>query len=116
MHSEIEFWRYLDLLIQQNRIIIDRPTGTKHPRYNGLFFPVDYGYIERTKSNDGAEVDVWRGSLKELKLDGIFVTVDLVKRDTEVKLLIGCTEEEKEIISNFYSHYEAMASILIKRI
>ena len=41
--------------------------------------------------------------------------VDLVKRDSEIKILIGCTEEEKSIIYNFHNKSEFMKGILIHR-
>ena len=46
---------------------------------------------------DGAGIDVWVGS-REKQVDAIMCTVDLIKKDSEIKILIGCTEEEKAII------------------
>ena len=46
---------------------------------------------------DGAGIDVWVGS-GEKQVDAIMCIVDLIKKDSEIKILIGCTEEEKAII------------------
>lgn len=46
---------------------------------------------------DGAGIDVWVGS-GEKQVDAIMCTVDLIKKDSEIKILIGCMEEEKVII------------------
>lgn len=46
---------------------------------------------------DGAGIDVWVGS-GEKQVDAIMCTVDVIKKDSEIKILIGCTEEEKAII------------------
>jgi len=35
-------------------------------------------------------------------LTGILCTFDTLKRDTEIKLLIGCTEEDVQIIKDFH--------------
>ena len=43
---------------------------------------------------DGGGIDVWVGS-GEKTVDAIMCIVDMMKRDSEIKLLIGCTEEEK---------------------
>jgi inorganic pyrophosphatase len=38
-----------------------------------------------------------------------------MKKDSEIKLLIGCTEEEKEIVYNFHNAPEMMKGIMIRR-
>jgi inorganic pyrophosphatase len=38
-----------------------------------------------------------------------------MKRDSEIKLLIGCTLEEKRIILDFHNNSEYMKGILIER-
>lgn len=88
------FWRHLDTLLAAHRLVIDRPAGSVHPRYPNYVYPLDYGYLEGTSAADGHGIDVWVGSLAERKLVGVICTVDVVKRDTEVKLLLGCTPQE----------------------
>jgi inorganic pyrophosphatase len=46
--------------------------------------------------------------------DAILCTVDLLKRDAEIKLLIGCSEGEKEAILRFLNA-NAMRAMLIRR-
>jgi inorganic pyrophosphatase len=91
-----DFWKLADELVAGSALVIDRPAGTRHPRIPDLIYPLDYGYLESTTAMDGGGVDVWRGSLQESVVTGAFLTVDLVKRDAEVKLLVGCTPEEAE--------------------
>jgi inorganic pyrophosphatase len=38
--------------------IIDRPLGSKHPKY-GFVYEVNYGYIPNTKAPDGEELDAY---------------------------------------------------------
>lgn len=40
-------------------IIIDRPLGSKHPDYQNLVYPINYGYLSNTKNEDGEEIDVY---------------------------------------------------------
>lgn len=42
-------------------------------------------------------------------------TVDLTKKDSEIKILIGCTEQEKEKIYHTHNDSEYMKGILIRR-
>lgn len=41
--------------------------------------------------------------------------VGLMKKDSEIKILIGCTEEEKEIIYKTHNETQYMKGILIER-
>jgi inorganic pyrophosphatase len=109
-----EFWSRLDGLIETSEIVIDRPKGTAHPRFPALVFPLDYGYLKGTIGGDGNEIDVWRGTAGHQELSAITATVDVKKRDAEIKLIIGCTEEEIDIIEKFYSS-RYMSCIIVRR-
>lgn len=110
-----DFWRVVNELVNTSKIAIDRPKGTSHPRYPDMIYPVDYGYLEDTASMDGDGVDVWIGTDEAQQIDSMICIVDLVKRDSEVKILIGCTEEEKTEILNWHNRTENMKGILIRR-
>ena len=112
---EESFWTQLDALIESTEIVIDRPCGSAHPRYPSFVYPLDYGYLQGTSGGDGQEIDVWRGSAAERRLDAIVCTVDMLKRDVEVKLLIGCTEYEQAAICQFHNDGKSMAAILLGR-
>ena len=88
------FWRALDTLVAEHEMVIDRPAGSRHPRYPAFVYPLDYGYLEGTSSMDGGGIDVWRGSLDEPVVTGMIVTVDALKADSEIKVLLGCTAHE----------------------
>ena len=109
-----EFWKALDELVSNYQIVIDRPKGTAHPKYPDVIYRVDYGYLKDTASMDGAGIDVWVGT-GEKKVDAIMCTVDLLKRDSEIKILIGCTEEEKKIVYETHNDSKYMKGILIRR-
>jgi inorganic pyrophosphatase len=114
MEDSPDFWNYLDELIRTSRLVIDRPKGSHHPRYPELVYPLDYGYLAKTISGDGHGVDVWLGSLTPPRLDAVLVTVDLHKKDVEIKLLLGCTPPEKEL-ARTVSSQAMMAAELINR-
>ncbi|MBA2469310.1 MAG: inorganic pyrophosphatase [Chloroflexia bacterium] len=85
-----------DQLVAAYPIVIDRPAGSRHPRLPGIVYPFDYGYLDGTGAIDGDGVDCWRGSLPGLAVTGAIVTVDVVKSDSEVKWLVGCTADEMD--------------------
>ena len=102
------FWKSIDTLVSSGKIVIDRPRGSTHPRFPNIKYEVDYGYIESTSSMDGDGIDVWRGSLPSHTVNAIICIVDLAKRDSEIKLLIGCTEEETNTVYKYHNSSEFM--------
>ena len=109
-----EFWNAMDELVNKSEIVIDRPKGSAHPKYPDFIYRVDYGYLRDTSSMDGAGIDVWVGS-GDKKIDAIMCIVDLKKRDSEIKILIGCTEEEKTELYQTHNETQYMKGILIRR-
>ena len=110
-----EFWAALDKLAETSQIVIDRPKGSAHPRFTQYIYPLDYGYLEGTSSMDGEGIDLWLGTDPAKKLTAILCTVDLIKRDSEIKLLLGCTEEEIQTILEFHNQSEMMRGMLVRR-
>jgi len=92
------FWGHLDALLDASEIVIDRPAGSTHPRFPEFVYPLDYGYLGGTVGGDGQGIDVWVGSRGDRALVGVLATVDLEKRDAELKLLLGCTDAETEAL------------------
>ena len=109
-----DFWKALDELAGNSEIVIDRPRGSAHPRFPNFIYKVDYGYLKDTASMDGAGIDVWVGS-GEKKIDAIMCIVDLMKRDSEIKILVGCTEEEKREVYKTHNETQYMKGVLIRR-
>ena len=113
--ADIAFWQLLDQLVSESAVVIDRPRGSAHPRYPECIYPLDYGYLENTSSMDGGGIDVWCGSDEKKRVDAVMCMVDLLKKDSEIKILIGCTEEEKETVYQFHNESEFMKGILVRR-
>lgn len=109
-----DFWEALDLLADNSEIVIDRPKGSVHPKYPDFVYKIDYGYLKDTSSMDGGGIDVWVGS-GDKKIDAIMCIVDLMKRDSEIKILIRCTEVEKQMVYQTHNETEYMKGILIRR-
>ena len=114
------FFKALDSLLATHKLIIDRPRGSPHPTYPEFIYPLDYGYLEGTRSADGAGIDVWFGS--QLPLDAVkptatalVVTVDLAKADSEIKVLVGCTLEEIRVVLEWHNGDDLQNGVLIER-
>ena len=40
-------------------VTVDRPLGSFHPKHPGLYYPVNYGYINGAMAPDGEEQDAY---------------------------------------------------------
>ena len=112
MYALDDFWSYLDRLIAESTLVIDRPKGSHHPRYPDLVYPLDYGYLEGGTAMDGGGIDLWIGSQAERTLQAVILTVDLKKRDAEIKILLACSEAENQIVLNFLNDHDLRATLL----
>jgi len=113
--TEDSFWSEVDTIVRESEIVIDRQKGSHHPRFTEIVYPVDYGYLKNTTSMDGGGIDVYRGSDASGKIDAILCTIDLRTKDSEIKILIGCTRDEKKQIIEFHNRNEYMKGLLIER-
>ncbi|GAB4326383.1 MAG: hypothetical protein Kow00117_13730 [Phototrophicales bacterium] len=110
-----EFWSYLDQLVEKSQIVIDNPKGSAHPDDDTEIYPLDYGYLAGTTSSDGAGIDVWIGEQVDRRVVAIVCTVDLIKRDTEIKILLGCTEQNMQQVVEFLNKDPGMRSFFVRR-
>ena len=111
----LEFWEYLDRMVADCQLVIDRPKGSRHPRYPSMIYPLDYGYLEGTTTVDGGGIHLWLGSLPGQPLDSVVMTVDLYKRDAEIELLLGCTDQDKLTILGWLNA-NSMRAALVPRL
>lgn len=76
-------------------LIIDRPLGSKHPKYN-FIYPLNYGYIPNTISGDNEEIDAYViGEFNPLeKYEGYVLAIIKRKNDIEDKLVV-CNDLNK---------------------
>lgn len=99
-----DLFNVLQAWASQYRCVIDRPKGSRHPRYPEIVYTVDYGYLEGTSSADGEGMDVFCGAAGGSEITGVFVTIDQTKRDVEIKVVVGCTPLEVAAIDEFLSY------------
>ena len=109
------FFSALDRLHATSRVIIDRPEGSTHPQFSAVRYPINYGYLEGTTGGDGAGVDVFVGSATGAGVVAAAVTVDLVRRDAELKVLADCSAAEVEAVAQFLRDTLGLGVQLIQR-
>ena len=100
-----------DFIGNEFEIIIDRPKGSKHPKYD-MIYPVNYGYIPNTKSSDNEEIDCYLLGVNEPVEKYTGTCIALIKRlnDNDDKLIIvpkgtNYTDSEIEELIYFQEKY-----------
>lgn len=109
-----QFFETLYKIVDSSVVVIDRPKHSKHPRYPDYVYPLNYGYLDGTTSQDGGGIDVWCGSGNRRDVSGILVAVDPTKKDIEIKILLGCNEGEMRQAEECSNRGE-MRTILIRK-
>lgn len=110
-----QFWRSFECLIENSPLVLDRPKGSAHPRFPDLIYPIDYGYLGGTISGDGDGMDIWLGTEQPASLNGLVLSLDLDKKDAEMKLVMGCSKDEIENILSFLNSDTMHAVYVTKR-
>lgn len=109
------FWQKIDTLYFSSSVTITQAAGSVHPKYSNLIYPVDYGYLKDTLSPDQQGIAMYKGSLSTHQVTTMIVAVDILNKDIEVKLLVGCTAEQEEAILRFVNQTEYQKTVLIRR-
>ena len=98
LENNAYFWQKMDTLLLSSACKIAHEKGSAHP-----------------VGTDSQPIHVYKGSLKAQNVDAIVVSADILKKDCEVKLLIGCNEDEKLKILEFLNQTQFQKAILIQR-
>ena len=90
---------------------MDRPLGTRHPKHN-FMYPVNYGYIPRTVSGDGEELDAYVLGVFEPLNNYIGKCIAVIHRtnDDDDKLVVvpegkNYTDEEIRVLTEFQERF-----------
>lgn len=99
-------------------VIIDRPLGSRHPEW-GFEYPINYGYVPHTKSDDGEEVDAYvlgvAEPLKEFTGKCIAVIHRLNDDDDKLILVAGAAEFNDDEIRSATDFQERFFKSIIVR-
>ncbi|AWK75041.1 inorganic pyrophosphatase [Rhodococcus oxybenzonivorans] len=112
---QMSFFDALDRLVSSAEMRIDRPKGTAHPRYPSVIYPLDYGYLIDTTAVDGEGVDLFRGTNSTTGITAVALTVDTMKRDVEVKILVNCTPTEIDRVAEFLTGSLRLGATIVHR-
>ena len=102
---------YKDYLGKKVKIVMDRPMGSKHPKWN-FIYPINYGYVPNTISGDGEELDAYIiGVFEAVKeFDGECIAAIHRMKDDDDKLVVApegkiYTKEQIEALVEFQESF-----------
>ncbi|MGV8172444.1 MAG: inorganic diphosphatase [Candidatus Woesearchaeota archaeon] len=84
-----------DFLGKTIDVYVDRPLGSKHPKY-GDIYPLNYGYIKEMKSADGEGLDAYILGVFEpvKKFHGKCIAIIHRLDDNEDKLVVAPVDKD----------------------
>ena len=109
------FCQKFDSLCLSSGFCLTRKKGDVHPVFANLIYPTDYGYVKDTNSVSGNGVSVYAGSLSRNTITALVVAEDILAKELDVKILIGCTNEEVEDVLRFLNQTDYQKTVLIRR-
>lgn len=107
------------LLNKKVTVTIDRPLGTKHPKWK-FYYPVNYGYIDGVKAPDGEDLDAYVLGIFEPKKKFTGKCIAIIHRtnDDDDKLIIvpegkDYTDEQINALTEFQEGF--FVSVIIRK-
>lgn len=96
---------------QKVLVIVDRPLGSKHPKY-GFEYVANYGYLEGVQAPDGEELDAYYLGVEEplTQKEGVCIAVVHRLDDDDDKLVVApegtqLTDEQIELAIHFQEQW-----------
>lgn len=115
LQNSAYFWQKVNTLYLSCGFTIVRKKGDHHPQFANLIYPVDYGYINETKSTNGEGLSLYAGTGDRNKISALVIAVDILSREMDVKVLVGCNSEEEESILRYLNQTDYQKTILVHK-
>ena len=107
------FWQKVDTIFLSSNVNIIRHKGEVHPQFKNLIYPTEYGHLDET--GNGNPISVYMGTKNHSEITGLIVAADILQKPIDVKLLLGCTEEEVNDVLHFLNQTDFQKTVLIRR-
>ena len=114
-YNNAYFWQKVDTLYFSSKIIITYEKGEAHKDFKNMIYPVQYGTLVDLVDDQDLGISVFRGSRDSNRVDALILSSDVLKKDLEPKLLVGCTEDEELDILHFLNQSDLQKTILVRR-
>ncbi len=107
------FWQKVDTVFLSSHVNIIRHKGETHPQFKNLVYPTEYGHLEETGNGD--PISVYMGTKNHSEITGLVIAADILQKTIDVKILVGCTEDEENEVLHFLNQTDFQKTVLIRR-
>lgn len=66
-------------------VTVDRPLGSRHPKYPDLYYPINYGYVKGIMAADGEEQDAYILGVDEPIKEFTGTVIAIVHRNDDIE-------------------------------
>lgn len=112
--NNVYFWQKIDSLVLSGDFVTLANKGDVHPDYPALIYPLRYGYLQYLNSEDMPSYRVYKGEHGS-SAEALVVCADILSKSIDVKILIGCDEQEEEDILRFLNQSEFQKTVVLHR-
>ena len=76
---------------------------------------MEYGHLEDTISTSSSGISVYLGTQSKSKVTGVVVAADILIKTIDIKILVGCNEQETYEVLHFLNQTDFQKTIFIRR-
>ncbi|MCH4266717.1 MAG: Inorganic pyrophosphatase [Solobacterium sp.] len=109
------FWQKVDTLFLSSNLNIIHKKGETHPRFKNMIYPVNYGKLEDTAETGNTGISIYLGSGSHSVVTALIIAADILEKSLDVKILVGCTDEETEDVLRFLNQTDYQKTVLVRR-
>lgn len=109
------FWQKVDTLYLSSNLHIIHKKGEVHSYFKNMIYPVNYGKLEDTAETGNTGISVYLGSGSHNVVTSLMVAADILEKSLDVKILVGCTDDETEQVLRFLNQTDYQKTVLIRR-
>ncbi|MBQ1447713.1 MAG: Inorganic pyrophosphatase [Erysipelotrichaceae bacterium] len=114
LENNAYFWQKLETIYAGSDFVVTQEIGSVHPRYTSLVYPVRYGILRSYDGDQDTRINAFKGK-NGTSLETIIVCADILTKEVDVKLLIGCNKEEEEAILRFLNQTDFQKTIVVRK-
>ena len=116
LENNAYFWQKIDTLLFSLTYEKSRDPKGVHPTYSNLVYPLEYGYlVDVDEGNEYVHIGVFKGNGSNRQVNAVVICADILQKELDVKLLIGCTDDDERAVLEFLNQTEFKKTILVRR-
>lgn len=109
------FWQKVDTLFLSGNLDLTKKKGDVHPEFKNMVYPTDYGHLGEVKSAGELGISIYAGSGNRRQVTALIIAADILTKELDVKMLIGCNDEETEDVLRFLNQTDFQKTVLMRR-